>query len=173
MKPGRPKDEDLAALRERIESLYLGGLGVAGIVRALAAPENATPIQITDRAVRGHLAWCRRKWAKEAGAESREDHRAEMVAAARDRERQAARLAARYSDSNLGVGYLNVALKAQERRARLLGLDFTRHEVTGKDGAPIAVEPAWAEGLPLEERLRRAKLAAEELEMRVAAEEGL
>ena len=44
--------------------------------------------------------------------------------------------------SNIGVGYFNAFLKAQERVARLSGADApAKQELTGKDGRPIQVWP--------------------------------
>lgn len=63
-----------------------------------------------------------------------------MVAAARETARLAVSRAGLYSKSNLGVGYLNVQLKALERLSRLLGLDApVRTELSGGHDRPLEV----------------------------------
>lgn len=162
---GRPTNADIEAVRERIETLYLNGMRSTAIVSALAAPENTRPIVLSRKAVDMHLKAIKAKWATAAGPDSVEAHRQELIALASERERQASRMAQRYSDSNLGVGYLNASLKAQERRAKLLGLDITRTELTGRNGGPIEVEPNWDDDLEPAERARRLRLEADGLEL--------
>lgn len=171
---GRPKDDDLAALRDRIESLYLNGVSTpTAIARTLAAPENTRPLALTTRAVQNHLRLIRVGWAKRTAREELDGQRAEMVALAYERERTAARLASRHTDSAVGAAYLTVSIKAQERRARLLGLDGpTRTELSGPDGKPIGLTAipleAWAAELEPREEARRLRLEAEALELGVA-----
>lgn len=172
-KGGRPKEEDLIALRERIETLSLNGLSAWAIARALAAPENTTPISLSVRTVNDHLSIIRKGWLKRAAGGELDGERARLVALAVERERTAIRAANRNADTQVGVGYMNVALKAQERLAKLLGLDVMRTELTGRGGGPVVIapEPTWDQDLPPLEQARRLRLEADALEQAVAQQE--
>ncbi len=76
--------------------------------------------------------------------------------------------------SNIGVGYFNAFIKAQERVSRLSGADApTREEVTGKGGRPIQIEPMDhpAEHLDRLEEARRLRRMAADYEAEDAATE--
>lgn len=88
-----------------------------------------------------------------------------MIAATEDAIRIAFARSTRSAASNIGVGYFNAALKAQEQWIRLRGLDApARTELTGPNGAPLLVALADhpAEHLdPREEARRLRQMAAD------------
>jgi hypothetical protein len=135
---GRRPEHDLAALRERIETLMLQHLRAPGIHRALTGLENPTPIVISLRQVRAHMRAVERSWGARSTAETLEQDRARAIATTEEAIRIAFARSTRTATSNVGVGYFNAALKAQEQLIRLCGLDApTRTEVSGPDGAPL------------------------------------
>ena len=79
--------------------------------------------------------------------------------------------------SNVGVGYLNAYLKAQEQWVRLRGLDApTRAEVSGPGGSAVALSVALtdhpAEHLNPREEARRLRQMAADREAEAEEEEG-
>jgi hypothetical protein len=164
---GRRPDAELAALRDRIETLMLQGLRPAEIHRALTGPESPNPIVLSDRQVRAHVTAVERRWARRASQESLDAERGRAIALAEEAVRTAMRGSALNARSNVGVGYLNAALKAAEQLARLRGLYApSRTELIGPGGAPVALDAAFsdhpAEHLdPAEEARRFRQLAAD------------
>ena len=71
-----------------------------------------------------------------------------------------------YSKSNLGVGYLNVHLKALERLARLLGLDAPLRTELSRS-VPAGLAEVVISDAQMAERLR---LAADDFDERAKAE---
>lgn len=170
---GRRPEAELQTLRERIEVLALQGLRPAAIHRALTGPENPAPLVLSERQVRAHVRAVERGWATRASLERLDAERARAVAVADELYRTAMARSTRNANANAGVGYLSVALKAQERIARLVGLDgATRTELTGAAGGPLtvlAIEPlAHGPTNPADERARLA-LERFELDARIAA----
>ncbi len=172
---GRRSDAELAMIRERIESLMLAGYRSPAIHRALSGPEAPRPIDISERAVRSHMAAIERTWRKRASREHLEAHHAKAVALAEETARTALARSAVSANDNVGVGYLNTALKAQELVVRLRGLDAPiRTEIAGPGGGPVALLTLAdhpAEHLDPREEARRlrqmaadAKAQADELE---------
>ena len=167
MGKGRRPDAELAGLRDRIESLMLQGLRAAEIHRALTGPESPAPLVLSDRQVRAHVAAVERRWTTRAARESLDADRGRAIALAEETVRAAMRGATLNARSNVGVGYLNAAIKAAEHLARLRGLYApTRAELTGTDGAPIALRVGLADHAadhlgPLEEARRLRRLAAD------------
>ena len=162
---GRRSERDLAALRERIETLMLQHLQAPAIHRALTGLENPTPITISLRQVRAHMRAIERSWGERSTAETLDADRARAIAATEEATRVAFARSTRNAASNIGVGYFNAALKAQEQWIRLRGLDApTRTEVSGPDGAPLFFTLADhpAEHLdPREEARRLRQMAAD------------
>jgi len=170
---GRRSERDLAALRERIEALMLQHIQAPAIHRALTGLENPTPITISLRQVRAHMRAIERSWGERSTAETLDADRARAIAATEEATRVAFARSTRNAASNVGVGYFNAALKAQEQWIRLRGLDApTRTEVSGPDGAPLflALADHPAEHLdPREEARRLRQMAADrEAEANVA-----
>lgn len=162
---GRRSERDLAALRERIEALMLQHIQAAGIHRALTGLENPTPITISLRQIRSHMRAIERSWGARSTAETLEADRARAIAATEEAIRVAFARSTRNTASNVGVGYFNAALKAQEQWIRLRGLDApARTELSGPDGAPLSLALADhpAEHLdPREEARRLRQMAAD------------
>lgn len=137
---GRRPAAELIALRARIETLMLAGLRSPAIHRALAGPDNPRPIVISERAVRSHMRAIERSWRERASDATLEADRASEVARIEEVMRIALTRSTLNAGSTIGVGYLNVYLKAQERYARLRGIDApVRNELTGRDGGPLAL----------------------------------
>lgn len=155
MGAGRPTDAELREVRGRVEELMLAGLKPAEIRRALPA--------LSEQSIERHCRAVREGWrSRNADLEA---ERAEMVAQVREAARVSASRATLHSKSNLGVGYLNVHLKALERLSRLLGLDApVRAEVTGKDGGPLGVKVHPSEALTPPEQAERLRGIAAELD---------
>ena len=162
---GRRSERELAALRERIESLMLQHLQAPAIHRALTGLENPNPITVSPRQVRAHMRAIERSWGARSTAETLDADRARAIAATEEATRVAFARSTRNAASNIGVGYFNAALKAQEQWIRLRGLDApTRTEVSGPDGAPLffALADHPAEHLdPREEARRLRQMAAD------------
>ena len=162
---GRRSERELAALRERIESLMLQHLRAPAIHRALTGLENPNPITISPHQVRAHMRAIERSWGERSTAETLDADRARAIAATEEATRVAFARSTRNAASNIGVGYFNAGLKAQEQWIRLRGLDApTRTEVSGPDGAPLflALADHPAEHLdPREEARRLRQMAAD------------
>ena len=162
---GRRSERDLAALRERIETLMLQHIQAPAIHRALTGLESPTPIIISLRQVRTHMRAVERSWGARSTAETLEQDRARAIAAMEEATRIAFARSTRSSATNVGVGYFNAGLKAQEQWIRLRGLDApTRTEVSGPEGAPLffALADHPAEHLdPREEARRLRQMAAD------------
>jgi hypothetical protein len=162
---GRRSERDLAALRERIETLMLQHIQAPAIHRALTGLENPSPIVISLRQVRSHMHAIERSWGARSTAETLEADRARAIAAIEEAIRIAFARSTRSAATNVGVGYFNAALKAQEQWISLRGLNApTRTEVSGPDGAPLyfALADHPAEHLdPHEEARRLRQLAAD------------
>jgi hypothetical protein len=172
---GRRSERDLAALRERIETLMLQHIQAPAIHRALTGLESPTPIIISLRQVRTHMRAVERSWGARSTAETLEQDRARAIAAMEEATRIAFARSTRSSATNVGVGYFNAGLKAQEQWIRLRGLDApARTEVSGPDGGPLlfALADHPAEHLdPREEARRLRQMAADrEAEADAAAE---
>ena len=162
---GRRSERDLAALRERIETLMPQHIQAPAIHRALTGLENPTPIVISLRQVRTHMRAVERSWGARSTAETLEADRARAVAATEEATRVAFARSTRNAASNIGVGYFNAGLKAQEQWISLRGLNApSRTEVSGPDGAPLffALADHPAEHLdPREEARRLRQMAAD------------
>jgi hypothetical protein len=162
---GRRSERDLAALRERIETLMLQHIQAPAIHRALAGLENPNPIVISPRQVRAHMRAVERSWGARSTAETLERDRARAIAAIEEATRIAFARSTRSSATNIGVGYFNAALKAHEQWISLRGLNApSRTEVSGPDGGPLsfALADHPAEHLdPREEARRLRQLAAD------------
>ena len=129
---GRRPEHEQAALRERIEQLMLQGLPATAIHRALTGPESPNPIVLSARQVRAHMRAIERAWAARSGPETLEQDRAKAAARLEDVMRTALGRSTLNARSNIGVGYLNAYLKAQEQWIRLRGLDApARTELSG------------------------------------------
>jgi hypothetical protein len=160
---GRRSERELAALRERIETLMLQHLRAPAIHRALTGLENPTPIVISPRQVRAHMRAVERSWGARSTAETLAGDRARAIAAIEEAIRIAFARSTRSSATNVGVGYFNAALKAQEQWISLRGLNApTRTEVSGPDGAPLffALADHPAEHLDPREEARRLRQMA-------------
>ena len=163
---GRRTDAELAMIRERVEGLMNLGYRSPAIHRALTGPEAPRPIVISERSVRSHMAAVERAWRERASREHLEAEHAKAIAMAEETARTALARSARNADDNVGVGYLNTALKAQELIVRLRGLEApTRTEIAGPGGGPVtlvALADHPAEHLdPREEARRLRQLAAD------------
>jgi hypothetical protein len=167
---GRPTEAELAVIRDRIESLMLANYRSPAIHRALSGPEAPRPVAISERAVRSHMAAIERAWAKRASREHLEADHAKAVAMAEDTARTALARSAVNANDNVGVGYLNTALKAQELVVRLRGLDAPiRTEISGPGGGPVtllALGDHPAEHLDPREEARRLRQMAADAEAR-------
>lgn len=164
---GRPPEAKLTVLRARIETLALSGLRPPEIHRALTGPESPSPIEISERQVRAHIAAIERAWAARADRSTLEADRGRAIAQAEEAVRVAVSRSALNARSNVGVGYLNAALKAQEQLARLRGLYApVQAELSGPAGGALGVALELvdhpADHLdPLEEARRLRQLAAD------------
>ncbi len=172
---GRRSEAEQIALRERIETLLLQGLSVAAIHRALTGPEAPVPISLSVRRVREHVRAITRSWQARAARDRLDKDRATALARLDDAMRTARMRSTLNASSNVGVGYFNAYLKAQEQWSRLRGLDApTRTELTGPDGGPLVIgELAPLEHAPTtpEEELRRLGLRQAELELAIRLRE--
>jgi hypothetical protein len=173
---GRRPERELALLRERIETLMLQHVQAPAIHRALTGLESPTPIVLSLRQVRSHMRAVERSWGARSTAETLEADRARAIAAMEEAIRIAFARSTRSSATNVGVGYFNAALKAQEQWISLRGLNApSRTEVSGPDGAPLlfALADHPAEHLdPREEARRLRQMAADrEAEADVADDE--
>jgi hypothetical protein len=171
---GRRPEAELVALRARIEKLLLSGLRPPEIHRALTGPENPAPIVLSERQVRTHIAAVERAWAERADRSTLEVDRGRAIAQAEETIRVATSRSALNARSNVGVGYLNVAIKAQDRLARLRGLyASTQTELSGPAGAPLGLTVTLAdhpaEHLDPAEEARRFRQLATDLEAETAA----
>ena len=172
----RPEDEQ-AALRERIEQLVLAGLSATAIHRALTGPESPNPIVLSARQVRAHMRAIERSWAARSSRETLEADRAKAAARLEDAMRTALGRSTLNARSNIGVGYLNAYLKAQDQWVRLRGLDApTRTEVSRPGGAALAVSVELAdhpaEHLDPREEARRLRQMAADREAEADEQEG-
>lgn len=164
-RPGRPRTAELAALREQIADMYLAGSGPVAIRTALAGSDP--PVELSIGQIYAHLKAIREGWVRDTEPEYLSARRAELIAQARATARWSSRLARRHAGKALGVGYANTSLHAQEREAKLLGVDAAvKLEHSGPRGAPIEVEQ-----LDASETARRLALLAEDYAAR-ATEEG-
>jgi hypothetical protein len=137
---GRPTDAELAMIRERIESLMLAGYRSPAIHRALTGPEAPKPISISERSVRSHMRAIERGWRERASREQLEAEHAKAIAMAEETVRTAFARSALNARDNVGVGYLNTAVRGQELLVRLRGLDApVRTEIAGPGGGPVTV----------------------------------
>ena len=161
---GRRSERELAALRERIETLMLQHIQAPAIHRALTGLENPTPITISLRQVRAHMRAIERSWSERSTAETLEGDWARALATTEEAVRIAFARSTRSSATNVGVGYFNAGLKAQGQWISLRGLNApSRTEVSGPDGAPLlfALADHPAEHLdPREEARRLRQMAA-------------
>ena len=164
---GRRSEAEQTAIRERIEQLMLQNLRSPAIHRALTGPEAPNPIVISERQTRIQMAAVQRAWAERAGREHLEAEHAKAIAIAEETARTATLRSSLNARSNVGVGYLNAALKAQELTARLRGLYApTQAELSGPGGTPLGVTVALADHptehlLPADEARRLRQLAAD------------
>lgn len=163
---GRRPTAELAAIRARVDALMLQGLRSPAIQRALTGPESPNPISISERGVRDHMRAVARSWRERIAIDALETDRAKAVAFAEEAIRVSLARSTLHAGTNVGVGYFNASLKAQERYAYLRGLDApVREEVTGRDGAPLGLvvmsdHPAEHYS-PAEEARRLRQLAAD------------
>jgi hypothetical protein len=170
---GRRTEADLAAIRERIEQLMLQGLRSPAIQRALTGAEAPNPIAISERQVRSHVAAIERAWAARASREHLEAERAKAIAIAEETARTATVRSTLNARANLGVGYLNASIKAQELLARLRGLYApSRTEISGPEGASLRLELSDhpAEHLDAREEASRLRQMAADLEAEASQE---
>ncbi len=164
---GRRPEREQAALRERIEQLMLQGLPATAIHRALTGPESPNPIVLSARQVRAHMRAVERAWAVRSGPETLGQDRVKAAARLEDVMRTALGRSTLNARSNIGVGYLNAYLKAQEQWIRLRGLDApARNELSGPGGTPIGLRVGLADHPvehlePREEARRLRQLAAD------------
>jgi hypothetical protein len=143
---GRRTEAELTAIRERVEQLMLQGLRAPAIHRALTGAESPNPIRVSERQVRAHMAAVERRWEERGSREHREAEHAKAIAIAEETARTATARSTLNARSNVGVGYMNVALKAQDLVARLRGLYApSRTELSGPDGASLSVSVALAD----------------------------
>ncbi len=174
---GRRPDSELTVLRTRIETLLLSGLRSPEIHRALTGPESPNPMTVSERQVRAHIAAIERGWAERAGRATLEADRGRAIAQVEESIRVATSRSALNARSNVGVGYLNAALKAQEQLARLRGLYAPlQTELTGSAAAPLLLTVALAdhptEHLDPHEEVQRLRQLASDLEADTQASEG-
>jgi len=165
---GRRPEAELTALRGRIETLLLSGLRAAEIHRALTGPESPHPISLSERQVRAHIAAVERGWAERASRARLEADRGRAIAQAEETVRVATSRSALNARSNIGIGYLNAALKAQDQLARLRGLYApTQTELSGPAATPLGLTLTLAdhpaEHLAPDEEARRLRQLATDL----------
>jgi hypothetical protein len=162
---GRRSERELAALRERIETLMLQHVQAPAIHRALTGLENPTPITLSLRQVRAHMRAIERSWSERSTAETLKGDWARALATTEEATRIAFARSTRSAATNVGVGWFNAGLKAQEQWISLRGLNApSRTEVSGPDGAPLlfALADHPAEHLePREEARRLRQMAAD------------
>jgi hypothetical protein len=164
---GRRTDAEQTAIRERVEQLMYQNLRSPAIHRALTGPEAPNPIVISERQVRAQMAVVERAWAERASREHLEAEHAKAIAIAEETARAATVRSTLNARSNVGVGYLNAALKAQELVARLRGLYApSRTELAGPGGTSLAVSLEVADHPaehldPREEARRLRQMAAD------------
>jgi hypothetical protein len=143
---GRRPEGEQAAIRDRVEQLMYQGLRSPAIHRALTGPETPNPILVSERQIRAHMAAVERAWADRASREHLEAEHAKAIAIAEETARTATVRSTLNARSNVGVGYLNAALKAQELVARLRGLYApSRTELSGPEGASIGLSVELAD----------------------------
>jgi hypothetical protein len=177
MARGRRPDAELSALRARIETLLLSRLRAPEIHRALTGRESPNPISLSERQVRSHIAAIERGWAERAGRATLEADRGRAIAQAEETIRVAASRSALNARSNVGVGYLNAAIKAQDQLARLRGLYApTQNELSGPAGTPLGLTLALTDHPtehldPRDEARRLRQMAADREAEADAAEE--
>jgi hypothetical protein len=97
----------------------LQGLPPTAIHRALTGPEAPDPIVLSTRQVRAHMRAIERAWAVRSGPDTLEQDRANAAARLADVMRTALGRSTMNARSNLGVGYLNTDLTAEEATERL------------------------------------------------------
>lgn len=164
---GRRSEAELSVLRARVETLMLQGLRAMDIHRGLTGPENPNPIVLSERQVRAHMAAVARTWVARAGPATLDADRAAAGARLEDVMRTALGRSTLNARSNIGVGYFNAYLKAQEQWIRLRGLDApVRQELSGPGGTPIGLSVRLADHPaehlePREEARRLRQLAAD------------
>jgi hypothetical protein len=152
-------------------------LRAPAIHRALTGPESPNPVAVSERQVREHMRAVERSWLDRASREAVEVERAKAIAIAEETARTALARSTLNVRSNVGVGYFNAAIKAQELIARLHGLAApTRQEVSGPGGGPIAVAPFAfrdhpAEHLDPAEEADRLRLLLADAERRAAGQD--
>jgi hypothetical protein len=173
---GRRPETELAGLRERIEQLRLAGLTATAIHRALTGPESPNPIVLSARQVRAHMRAIERGWAARSSPETLEADRARAAARLEDAMRTALGRSTLNGRSNVGLGYLNTYLKAQDQWVRLRGLDApTRTELSGPGGTAltgsVALADHPAEHLDSREEARRLRQMAADREAEAEADE--
>jgi len=165
---GRRSDAELAMIRDRIETLMLAGYRSPAIHRALTGPEAPKPIDISERAVRSHARAIERVWRERASREGLEAEHAKAIAIAEETVRTALARSAQNAHDNVGVGYLNTAVRGQELLVRLRGLEApVRTEIAGPGGGPvrlIALADHPAEHLDPREEARRLRQMASDAE---------
>jgi hypothetical protein len=167
MGSGRRSEAELTALRARIETFLLSGLRAPEIHRALTGPESPNPITLSERQVRVHITAVERGWAERAGRATLDADRGRAMAQAEETVRVATSRSALNARSNIGVGYLNASIKAQDQLARLRGLYApTQAELSGPAGTPLGLTLTLtdhpAEHLePREEARRLRQMAAD------------
>ena len=174
---GRRPEREQVALRERIETLMLQGLPASAIHRALTGPEAPDPIVLSARQVQAHMRAIERAWAARSGPETLERDRAKAAARLEDAMRTALGRSTLNARSNIGVGYFNGYLKAQDQWVRLRGLDApTRTELSGPAGTALAVSVGLADHpadhLDPREEARRLRQMAADREAEAEEEEG-
>jgi hypothetical protein len=174
---GRRSETEQAAIRERVEQLMYQHLRSPAIHRALTGAEAPNPVVISERGVRAQMMAVERAWADRAGHERLEAEHAKAIAIAEETARTATVRSTLNARSNVGVGYLNTALKAQDLAARLRGLVApSRTELSGPGGTAVALSveltdhPAEHLG-PLEEA-RRLRLMAADREAEAGEDDG-
>ncbi len=170
---GRRPEAETREIRARVETLMFGGLRSPGIHRALTGADNPNPVAISERGVRNHMTAVRTAWLERDREITLEQARADALAGLEDMKRVALQRSALAARTTVGVGYLNIALKATEQHARIAGLAApVRTELTGRNGGPIAVHTAsedWGAALDPLEEARRLRLHAATLEERANA----
>lgn len=124
---GKPKKKttksalDIALRRERIEVLTL----MEFTPRQIQELMSTIPLRTIERDV----AAIREKWRREGeGLPAKEQLREQMVRKAKRVENRAWLVENKAKSPSEKVGAQRVALKAQERQAKLLGLDLTKEE---------------------------------------------
>jgi hypothetical protein len=123
------------------------------------------------------MAVVERTWAARASRQHLEAEHAKAIAMAEETARTATLRSTLNARSNVGVGYINAALKAQELVARLRGLYApSRTELSGPDGAALGVTLELAdhpaEHLDPREEAARLRQMADDREAEADAKEG-